>query len=102
MQDYVEIEVVGEKTRLGLRGQLFGTPKPHSEVLQRLETPFGQLTIICQDGKTIARGQTVPEAVVEAAHPVGIAAVKRGIGGQVNDHEVRIVRPRYGVRRRDR
>lgn len=102
MEDCVEINIIGERPRLGLRGQLLGTSQERSEVLQSLETPFGQLTVVNQDGATIARGEGFPEAVVEAPDSVGVAQVKRGIAGRVDDRRVTIVRPRYGFRRRNR
>jgi hypothetical protein len=49
-----------------------------------------------------AEGDRVPAAEVRASGTVRIGRVKRGIDGRVGHGAVRIVRPRYGWRRRDR
>lgn len=96
------MEIVDKRAALGLRQQVGGAPDRGPHLTHSVSTPCGVVAISREGSRMTARGDQVPVAAIEAPDPVGIAHVKRGLSGRVDGREVRVVRPRFGLRRKDR
>jgi len=93
-------EKLKKPLRRGWRGLVYG---PGSGLrIFVVQAPQGQLEITREGGRVTVQGRHIPTAVVEAGPVVSIPVMQRGIEGRVGSDPVRIIRPRYGFRRRSR
>lgn len=67
-----------------------------------LRTPHFDLEIHRENGRLFAKGEGIRAVVLKSPEVPSLGMLKRGIEGRVGERPLRIRRPRYGLRRRDR
>ena len=60
------------------------------------------MTIHRKNSRLFAEGENLRAVVLKSPETPSVALLKRGIEGRVGERSLRIYRPRYGLRRRDR
>jgi len=98
----VPVEIIAKRDRLGLGRQLFGASGRSPHLTHTVSTPWGAVAIGREGARVTAHGDQIPVAAIEAPDPVGMAHVRRGLSGRVDGRDVRVVRPHFGLRRKDR
>lgn len=91
---------VKKPLRRGWRGLAYGPGSGLRVVV--VQTPQGEVEITRESGRVTVQGAQMPTAVVKACDVVSIFVVGAGVEGRVGSEPVRIIRPRYGFRRRSR
>lgn len=67
-----------------------------------LRTPSIELEIHRENGRLFAKGEGLRAVVLKSPEVPSVTLLKRGIEGRVGERPLRIHRPHYGLRRRDR
>jgi hypothetical protein len=67
-----------------------------------LRTPSIELEIHRENGRLFAKGKDLRAVVLELPRAPSLPMLKRGIQGRVGERPLRVHRPRYGLRRRNR